>query len=78
MCSLYGAFKPAFIRHKHPIFIDKESVDSVLAGPAPGTWRTINYRNPTAYVIVMNMRWWDCQEEEARRGPQPDDDDDDD
>ncbi|OJJ83780.1 uncharacterized protein ASPGLDRAFT_82485 [Aspergillus glaucus CBS 516.65] len=48
------------------------------SGPAPGTWRAINYRNPTAYVIAMNMRWWDRQEEEARRGPQPDDDDDDD
>ncbi|BCR92009.1 uncharacterized protein ACHE_70852S [Aspergillus chevalieri] len=62
--DMAGDYIPSLVRWRHPIFIDKESVDSVLAGPALGTWDSEDYHNPTAYVIVMHTRWWDCQEEE--------------
>lgn len=60
MCSLYGTFKLAFIRHKHPILADKGSVDSVLSGPAPGTWRFQDFIYPTAYIIIIDIQWGDC------------------
>ena len=73
MRSLHGAFEPAFISRKLPIFIDIESVDSVLVGLVLSAWRASDSCSPSAYIISMNLRW-DRQEEEARRGPWPNDD----
>lgn len=57
MYSLYADRFQASVRRDYPIFDDKESVDSVLAGSAPGTWEAQDYNNSTAYSIVMNMSW---------------------
>lgn len=48
MWSLYGAYGPSLVRWRYPIFIDKESVDSVLARPALGMWDSDDFHNPTA------------------------------
>lgn len=70
MQSLYGARPPGLVRPGHPIFINKDCVDSVLVGPALSTWRSGDSCNPTVYVIVMNMRWWDHRDEEISCGQQ--------
>lgn len=57
MRSLYGDYVPNLVRWRHPVFIDKESVDPVPARLARGTWDTENYRSPKAYVIVVHTRW---------------------
>lgn len=72
MVSLEGDYCPASPRQGHPIFADKDSVDSVLAGPAaPGNWGSEDSHDPTAYIIVMDMCWWDDRDEKNARGPLP-------
>ncbi|KAF4163925.1 hypothetical protein CNMCM6936_000149 [Aspergillus lentulus] len=65
--NLYGEYQPGDIRHGYPIVVDREALESVLRGPAPSEWRAADYRTSTAYVIVLNMSWFDQMEERRVR-----------
>lgn len=64
MKSLYGDYNAGKVRHGYPIFVDKEALDSVLEGTVPSAWRSADYRTSNAYLILLDMQWFDAQERE--------------
>ncbi|KAJ5643143.1 uncharacterized protein N7484_005650 [Penicillium longicatenatum] len=63
MKSLYGEYCPAFVRQGYPIVVDKDALDSVIEAPSPDAWTDGDYLRTMAYVNVLDMQWFDVQDE---------------
>jgi hypothetical protein len=63
MKYLYGEYCPAFVRQGYPIVVDKDAPDSVVEAPSPDAWTDGDYLRTMAYVNVLDMQWFDVQDE---------------
>ncbi|KAJ5650762.1 uncharacterized protein N7484_004485 [Penicillium longicatenatum] len=63
MKSLQGEYCPAFVRQGYPVVVDKEALDSVLEASSPDAWTPGDNLRTMAYVNVLDMQWFDAQDE---------------